>query len=108
MPYANRAVSDGNADGSTNQIFFTAEHTTPDKPQATKITNRPLITLPLKQCPSCNASYIAAWGWVIPASGRVLDLCGSCARTMRYGSTDERRAVIGRLLSQGREGRVAA
>lgn len=61
-------------------------------------TNRPVRQAHVsgRCCPSCTQSFLAAWGWVVlPGSPiRIFDLCGDCARTMRYGSDEQRQQVI--------------
>lgn len=83
----------------------TALHEVP----ATRITNRPIITLASQPCPNCGAPYFAAWGWLFLPDGRVLDLCGQCSRLLRYGTAEAQRALLATIWTRyGVERRLAA
>src|SRR5215813_14048966 len=69
--------------------------------------DRPRVDQPERRC-VCGRPYKYAWSWalILPAQ-TLLDLCGHCARTLRYGSEDERREMAERLASAN-EWRLAA
>ena len=74
-----------------------------------RITNRPLLTTPERQCLSCGRGFRAAWGWVFLQDGGVIDLDGHCARRLRYCGADERQELIAKInvMIKRKEGRVA-
>ncbi|MGH9839695.1 MAG: hypothetical protein ACREEM_13015 [Blastocatellia bacterium] len=72
------------------------------------LSANPKKNIPTKSCPACGAHYVAAWGWVLLPTGRVSDLCGVCARTLRYSAGAERREVIASIYQRiGGERRAA-
>lgn len=65
-----------------------------------RVINRPQLATPPKPCPCCGQGFVAAWGWVFIYPGRIIDLCGYCARTMRYGAEADRRALLAPLQAR--------
>jgi len=74
-------------------------------------TNRPVIDGPERRC-LCGRPYRYAWSWALILPARtLLDLCGHCARTLRYGAEDERQKLISAIaagIERRNQGRVAA
>jgi hypothetical protein len=65
-----------------------------------RITNRPLLTTPERQCLSCGRDFRAAWGWLFLQDGAVVDLDGPCARRLRYCAKGERRELIAAIAAR--------
>lgn len=75
---------------------------------ATKITNRPVITAPERRC-FCGDSYRYPWSWAVLLPGpRIVDLCARCTRRIRYGTEEERRAVVATITTRYNSERRAA
>ena len=90
------------------EFNFAAQPITPAESRTTKITNRPVITLPDRPCPNCGRPFVAAWGWLFLPSGLTLDLCVPCSRTLRHGNAQEQRALLATIWARYGGGRAAA
>ena len=71
-----------------------------------RITNRPILTAPERQC-TCGRSYRYPWAWaIVLPERRLIDLCARCSRTLRYGNEAERQDLADRLTPAGRRAAI--